>query len=52
MTAADGAFHDRYGASGMLYGEASLAVLAVVGFTIFARLTRRRRPPVAASPVR
>jgi MFS family permease len=42
MTAADGVFHDRYGASGMLYGEAALAVLAVIFFAFFAQVTKRR----------
>ncbi len=48
MTTADGMFHDRYGSSGMLYGEAGLAVLAVIGFGIFAQITKRR--PVLAAP--
>ena len=40
MTAFDGYLHDRHGSNGMLYGEAALAVLAVLLFGAFARATR------------
>ncbi len=50
MTAKDGELHDRYGSSGMLFGEAGFAILAVIGFGIFVRLTRHlrlgRRPAI------
>lgn len=46
MTATDGVLHDRYGSSGMLYGEAGVAVLAVIGFAGFTRLTRASPEPI------
>ena len=41
MTATDGVFHDRYGSNGMLYGEAGLAIVAIIGMALLVRLTRR-----------
>jgi MFS-type transporter involved in bile tolerance (Atg22 family) len=43
MTDIDGVFHDRYGTSAMLYGEASVALLAITGFALLAWVTQRRR---------
>jgi MFS family permease len=45
MNAFDGSVHDRHGTNGMLFGEAGLAVLAVVFFMVFSRATRGL-PPV------
>jgi MFS transporter, PAT family, beta-lactamase induction signal transducer AmpG len=42
MTDVDGVFHDRYGTNAMLFGEASLALLAIAGFAVLARVTQRR----------
>jgi len=44
MTTVDGSMHDRHGTTGMLFGEAALAVLAVLFFMAFARLTRGLPP--------
>jgi PAT family beta-lactamase induction signal transducer AmpG len=43
MTDVDGLFHDRYGTSAMLYGEAAVALLAIAGFALLARTTQPRR---------
>ena len=48
MTDIDGVFHDRYGTSGMLYGEAALALVAIAGFALLARTTQPGRPAGAA----
>jgi MFS family permease len=40
MTAKDGQLHDWYGSNGMLFGEAGAAIVAVIGFGLFVRLTR------------
>jgi MFS family permease len=45
MIGVDGALHDRGGANAMLFGEAGLAALAVIGFALFAEATRDRRRP-------
>jgi hypothetical protein len=42
MTDMDGVFHDRYGSSAMLYGEAAAALLAIIGFALLARATQPR----------
>jgi MFS family permease len=51
MTATDGVLHDRYGSSGMLFGEAGVAIMAIAGFAALARLTRPARA-TASSPAR
>ena len=43
MTDIDGLFHDRYGTNGMLFGEAAVALLAIIGFALLARVTQPPR---------
>lgn len=50
MTDVDGVFHDRYGTNTMLYGEASLAIVAIIGFALLARMTQGRRQMRIAGP--
>jgi predicted MFS family arabinose efflux permease len=45
MTGVDGRLHDKGGANAMLYGEAGVAVVAVLGFALFAEATRNRSRP-------
>ena len=45
MTTADGTLHDRFGSNGMLWGEALIALAAVVFFAAFAEVTRNRKRP-------
>lgn len=45
MTTADGTLHDRFGSNGMLWGEALIALAAVIVFAGFAEVTRNRTKP-------
>jgi PAT family beta-lactamase induction signal transducer AmpG len=48
MTDIDGLFHDRYGTNAMLFGEAAVAIVAITGFALLARVTQPRRLAPAA----
>ena len=48
MTDVDGVFHDRYGTNTMLFGEAGLALVAIMGFALLARVTQPSRVAGAA----
>ena len=45
MTTADGTLHDKFGSGGMLWGEALIALAAVIVFAGFAEITRNRKKP-------
>jgi len=40
MTTLDGRWHDQFGVNGMLYGEAGVAIIAVIAMAVFVRATR------------